>query len=303
MSGYTEAMATTGNGKEIILYILTSVLILYAAVSNKTDPIISRLFLFLSYGLFLFCAFKGGFVRHDGHAIIAGTAIIMATLTINFVLIERTLIIILFMSVATWGYIDKGYINSSSGSIYNNIRITYSNAWDGLRLRLSGTNKLREGFDKRVSTIKKEFPIPALHGTADIYPYDQSYLLASGNTWSPRPIFQSYSAYTASLARLNARHLRSGSAPDNIVFKVAPIDGRLPSLEDGLSWPALINNYSLQKLDNDFVYLQKRGSINKDRLAAEFYRSEHNMGEEVILPETKGPLFSHLLGQGWINFI
>ena len=40
--------------------------------------------------------------------------------------------------------------------------------------------------------------------------------------------------------------------------------------------------------------MQKRGSINKDRLAAEFYRSEHNLCEEVILPETKGPLFAKI---------
>src|SRR5260364_219639 len=64
-------------------------------------------------------------------------------------------------------------------------------------------------------------------------------LLTAGNLWSPRPVIQSHGAYTPKLARLNELHLLSERAPNNIVFKVEPIDGRLASLEDGLSWPIL----------------------------------------------------------------
>lgn len=294
ISGYTEAMGSVGSKSEIAVYLFVSVLILYTATINKLGPISSRLFLFLSYALFLFIAFKGGFVRHDGHACMAGTSLIIAALSMTLISKEISLAIVLLLSTVSGSYINKGYLNTSTGTIYNNIRNTYLSPMDGLRMRLAKINKLKETFDSRVSAIKNEYIIPTLQGTTDIYSYHQSYLLASGNIWAPRPIIQSYSAYTPSLAKLNAQHLLGENSPDNILFRVEPIDGRLPALEDGLSWPALINNYSVTKIDNDLAYLKKNESTNNDNVPVEFYNVGHKLGEEVLLPETKDPLFAEI---------
>jgi hypothetical protein len=81
--------------------------------------------------------------------------------------------------------------------------------------------------------------------TIDLYPFDVAFVLASGGRYQPRPVIQSYSAYTPALAALNAQHLRSDNAPDLIYFRIQTIDGQYPSLADGPSWPELMTRYDL----------------------------------------------------------
>jgi hypothetical protein len=144
-----------------------------------------------------------------------------------------------------------------------------------------------------------------VEGTTDVYSYLQAPLLASGRLWSPRPIFQSYQAYTPELVRLNADHLRGDRAPDNIAFRVEPIDNRLPALDDGLSWPLLMRNYSLTGNVDAFIYLKKKKSPPEDRPATEIYSGEHMLGSDVSVPETNEPVFAEidvqptLLGRLW----
>ena len=44
---------------------------------------------------------------------------------------------------------------------------------------------------------------------------------ANGWRWSPRPVFQSYSAYTPALDQLNASHLASRESADHILMQWA----------------------------------------------------------------------------------
>lgn len=102
--------------------------------------------------------------------------------------------------------------------------------------------------------LKARDDFPRLPGTTDIYSYNQTSLIASEMTWSPRPIFQSYSVFTAKMAEINSNYLLSENKPDNILFKIEPIDNRIPSMEDGMSWPILINHYQPVRLENDFYF-------------------------------------------------
>jgi hypothetical protein len=69
-----------------------------------------------------------------------------------------------------------------------------------------------------------------VHGNADVYPLSQTAVLASGLTCQPRPVFQSYSAYTPKLAEMNAAHrslslLAAGERTPVIYYprKLAPV--------------------------------------------------------------------------------
>jgi hypothetical protein len=90
--------------------------------------------------------------------------------------------------------------------------------------------------------------IPDVSGdqTVDLYSYRQGAILAKGLKYAPRPVFQSYSAYTPWLARVNREHLQSARAADRVFFAIEPIDGRLASMEDGLSWFELMTRYRLK---------------------------------------------------------
>ncbi|MBN2577692.1 MAG: hypothetical protein JXB10_01780 [Pirellulales bacterium] len=81
--------------------------------------------------------------------------------------------------------------------------------------------------------------------TVDLYPFETGLVMAAGCRYRPRPVIQSYKAYTPRLAALNARHLRSNRAADLVYFQVQAIDGQFPPLSDGPSWPELFTRYDL----------------------------------------------------------
>jgi len=99
--------------------------------------------------------------------------------------------------------------------------------------------------------IGKGLPEVLPRQTVDIYSYKQGGLISRNFNFHPRPVFQSYSAYTPWLARKNRDFLRSSDAPERIFFAIDTIDSRLASMEDGLSWAELITRYELR---NAFTY-------------------------------------------------
>lgn len=297
ISGYTDAMSFPGNVWECVLYVLVSALIILVIARTSHGPKSSIWFLCISYALFLFIAFKAGFIRHDPwHNVIAGTSLLAAALLLIFVLGERPSLIPLAAAVLVWVYIGHGTVRTTAEDISVNLRGTFGRGFHGALTRLRKNDGLRKRYDEHIAAISTEFPVPRMSGTTDIYSFNQTWLLASENTWAPRPVTQSYSAYTPELAELNLRHLQGANAPDNIIFRVEPIDGRLPSLEDGLSWPALINGYSLRKLDGQSAYLRRRTteSANLAGVEDDLYSARHELGEEVTLPESSDPLFANI---------
>jgi hypothetical protein len=105
--------------------------------------------------------------------------------------------------------------------------------------------------------LRAKTPLPQLTGATDIYSYDQAIVFAHRYPYQPRPVIQSYAAYTPELAAMNAAHLRSARAARNVIFRIAPIDGRFPALEDGLSWPELLTRYDLRAVTDRFAILEK----------------------------------------------
>jgi hypothetical protein len=107
---------------------------------------------------------------------------------------------------------------------------------------------------------------------------------------------QSYSAYTPLLARINEQHLRGDNAPDNILFKVQTISGRFPSLDDGLSWPALLDNYTINNIDKDFkfAYLRKKPILQKNSNFHAPHDEIHKLGENVVMPTTSALVYAEI---------
>lgn len=289
-SSFTEAMSVGGIPNEIILYLVNSALIFLFIASRKQLPTNARLFILGIFFIFLFLSFKTGFTRHYGHAFIASSSILIAALTLPFLFNSKLTLFLILFSLNTWSYINSHYTHIS---IANNFKSTYTAAWFGLEHRIKSPNSFKQDFELAMNFLQQREPFPSLSGTTDIYSSNQSYLIASPNTWSPRPIFQSYSVFTANFAEKNRRHLLGGNRPDHIIFRIEPIDERIPSLEDGSSWPLLIANYQPIGFKNDFLFLQKKNSIveNPTQLLVS---ERHFIGENVELPKTTHPLFAEI---------
>ncbi len=292
--GFTEAMAVGGNICEVILYLIASAFLLFALSIQKQGTCSSKTFLFCVYFAFLFLSFKAGFVRHDAHAVISGISILIAAILLPFVIKSRMNLPIIAIALFAWLIIDGNYIKTSTESVTNNVISTYSSMWHGIQKRIGNRNWPGLEFDAAVNSLRKQASFPVLQGTTDIYSYNQSYLISSGSYWSPRPIFQSYSAYTPSLAEKNRRHLLGAQAPDNVIFKVETIDKRFPSMDDGASWPIMMLNYRPTRMENDFLFLQKKENIIDIEEQLKLPSEIHAFGESVLLPYSREPVFAQI---------
>jgi hypothetical protein len=293
--GYTEAMAKNGSAWEIFAYLIAAFSLMTAAFFEKASNLQTRLFLLCAIFVFLFASFKAGFVRNDGHAVIGSGSLLIGALLLSLSLRSMQIWLALCVSAVACIYIDWHYVSFSGESIYQNIRSSYSPVWTGVKDRITRSNSLRAAWNNAIAGLKEGAKFPVLQGTTDIYSFDQSYLIASGNLWNPRPVLQSYSAYTPKLAEKNRNHLLGGRAPDNVIFKVEPLDGRLPSLEDGASWPVLLTRYQPTALENGFLFLHRlpftSGQSQLQPLAGD---GIHKFGDVVAVPNVASPVFAEL---------
>jgi hypothetical protein len=156
------------------------------------------------------------------------------------------------------------------------------------------TGYLRSNYEKNLASERKTHPLPPIEGDADLYSYDQTILFAHTLPYQPRPVIQSYSAYTLELAEMNAAHLRTARAASNILFAIQPINDRFPSLDDGRSWPELLTLYDLKGASDDkgtFLLLSRAAAAREFHLTP-LQNTSARFGEPVTLPAaTNGPVW------------
>jgi hypothetical protein len=131
-------------------------------------------------------------------------------------------------------------------------------------------------------------------GTVDLYPYDLALLFASGMHWDGRPIIQSYSVYTPDLIAANADHLLGNEAPQNIFFAVQPIDGRLPALDDALSWPLLLSRYSIVGVHANYLQMVRAAHPAPVRFAGRAVRVAARLNKWTDVPANGGLLWARI---------
>lgn len=294
ISGYTEAMALDGNFFEILIYLLTSFMLLVFIASRTNLTPHKKIFIFILYGIFLFISYKAGFTRHDIHALTSGNTIGIAVLLLPFMLKDRSIIFLMILTGVTFFGITKSNVQRPERALVTQFKTTYLSAWHGIINRIAIPGWPREEYEYHLAALKKAANFPALRGATDIYSFDQSYLIASNLQWSPRPILQSYSAYTPKLAEINRQHLIGATAPENIIFKLEPIDARLPALMDGPSWPVLMKNYHTTVFNQDYLFLEKNAGINSVEDRIPLSNSTQRLGVAVRLPDSYQPIFAQL---------
>jgi hypothetical protein len=81
--------------------------------------------------------------------------------------------------------------------------------------------------------------------TVDVIPTDIALAYGYGLAWDPRPVLQSYSAYTPYLDESDAAHFASQSAPDDVLFADQAIDGLYPVFQEPATFRALLEHYRL----------------------------------------------------------
>jgi hypothetical protein len=258
IGGYDRAVQLSTSPTLPLMYLAAvSAILLPIAVRvwSSKDRWIGLVVLFCAFELFI--AFKHGFVRANGHKSIAfGGSILIVSVMLAAVSHQlgrqtgRILLAAPVLLAMVWAT-DR----------YGRAHTSLSEKARGLATVLSGhaAATYSAQFEYSSDSIRRELPLPIIHGTVDVYGWQQVAALAHGLDYRPRPVFQGYLAHTQSLIDLNLSHLKSAEAAHTLLFDVGSIDDRYPSLDDGALWPEIISRYRHIGTAEDFLLLQRRG--------------------------------------------
>jgi hypothetical protein len=249
-------------------------------------------------GAILFIIFKQGYVRHDRHEITA----VMALLLISWMCLAMA-------RPDNWRSAGLALLLLLGSGLMASSMFSRWFPGEGLRTQMGGTfnryslvapvngvftGYLRDDYENKFARLRRSSSLPPMKGGTDLYSYYQSILFAHDLRYQPRPVIQSYSAYTPELAGLNAAHLRTGHAADNLLFAIQRIDNRFPALDDGLSWPELLTRYDVKgPADAEGTYLLlSRAATPREYHLTPLRDTLVRWGEPVTPPSaTEGPIW------------
>jgi hypothetical protein len=189
--------------------------------------------------LMMFLAYKNGFVRYDlDHARVFFLAI-PVLVSFSFLLFHfgsstvakiACIVVILFTDLHTdIGNKGKGLIMGLTVSPIINY--------------FSGIGEQKENLLPKELTIPLDKIKKVGNASIDIIPVDIAVLQLNKLNYSPRPIIQSYAAYTPKLDSLNANHFYKKERPKYVMMSFSTIDNRYPMWDESLTKMMLRLNY------------------------------------------------------------
>jgi hypothetical protein len=291
IAGYAEGMALDGPWTDIAAYVFGCGVLAWLVWHSRLHGAEAATTILLLGLLFTqFVAFKSGFIRHDEHALIAAGSLALMPLVLAGALGTRGLAAAVCVSLAVLAFISHHHPGYEWPS-FDGGRTRLVMAADGAWTRWTDPGRLDRLYAKHMKAARLGFPLQHVTGPTDIYSSGQMSLLANGLEWSPRPVLQSVNGFTAALAKADLDHLDgTGSnhpAVRNVFFRVENQDNRLPSTEDGPSWPSLLSAFRVTSYDRglDTALLQrKQGPAPSLPGSPPLLDASFGLGEQVALP-------------------
>lgn len=205
-------------------------------------------YLVLGFGT-LFLSFKQGFIRQDyEHIDYFYMMWLMVFGLYSLKSFANTKIfgytVLLFTFVIFCQYMTEIYSLPKLYSTANNIKDSrlcldlLSRSSSAKQLTLMTKTILQKYYRLKTETVRM------LTGhTVDVLPYDIAVTEAYGLQWHPRPVFQSYSAYTEYLDSLDAKYFLSASSPEYILYALGAIDSRYGIFDEPATFRTLLLKY------------------------------------------------------------
>ncbi len=272
IKGYNAVMylnenhAGVENSLSIMFYIMLLLLLFRLFITFKNKDYSRILFLLVSI-VYIFSLQKQSVLRNDVQHLyeyfsFAPLILLcwhpLANKKIEKMILSLTLIIFIFALFIT--------------SKNKNLLATISNRYKGPFVYM---NNIKHYNDNNMLNQKDKRYIPQrvldkiLHNTVDIFPWDDAYLLENNLNYSPRPIPQSYAAFTEDLEQANYNFYAS-KAPEFVIYDYDAIDERYPFNDESLVNMFIGNNYTcvdtFTSNERMRLVLQKKAVINPVQL-------------------------------------
>jgi hypothetical protein len=269
-AGYPQTMAFPCRLEKLLVGVATLACIAVAVFASR--PVrdeetglvttLRRMVVPAWFAAFTFILWKHGFVRADfGHALcFYGTACLvpcalmaLPAATPRLATVRRVAAVIALVTLA--GMCRKQSVLPLLGAQVRTAASTAGHLIDptGYQNAVTGSwarARERMAMPRIVAAVGNE-PL-------DVFGASQTYAIANPLNYTPRPVFQSYTAYTESLSRRNADFYRADRAPAWVLFDLRPIDGRLPALEDSKSLALILHSYRYVDEAEPFLLLRRR---------------------------------------------
>ena len=265
---YSDAMSSGFKIMEIKLAMVSIfAMVLMMLLSCLIKPWQFERFVIASLVLFgIFLVWKAGFVRHDAHSLVFFSFATLVPFFIEYdkgrpiflILTFRALRYLaiftalsgLFMVGSTMNYTASNFIGQWNQRIVNNFT-TLINLPD-----------FKANQDRIVSNLKQQYNLPKIReqvgrATVDIFSWEQGVLFLNGLNWHPRPVFQSYVAFTPSLITINGDFYANEQAPEFVIFKLQTIDGQFPLMNDNEALKILLRDYQPVLSEKGYLLLKR----------------------------------------------
>lgn len=233
-----------------------------------------------------FLAWKHGFTRADGH--VMGFFLYALPVTVAVPALCPPVPRRLWLDMAVvpclaglW-FFDPALLPKLPGEAISRLKVNVTAAFHSPRLPAAWRAELERA---RTTAALPAIQRAVGDATVDVYNYEQGVALLNGLNFSPRPVFQSYSAYTSRLAARNLRHYQSAAAPAFLLWHHSTIDERFPTLDDAPLIAELPRGYREVLTEGDFLLLQRTSPLPAAPLARELlHQQKVALGETIPVP-------------------
>ena len=265
-SGYNDGMSLPTAANVLVTGLLVAALVVaYLVLHVRAST--RRAFALANVALcsaFLFLNWKHGFVRADGHLIGFFICALLPITAFPALLADAPALrwirqaLLLPAGILCLVGIEQalpGNFRGSANQLMDHVwgRVSNISHWSYFRQTLRDqmlVQRKASQLDKVNATVGR--------ATIDIIGHQQAIAIFNKLNYHPRPVFQSYSAYSAPLARRNLDFYASKDAPEYVLLTIETLDGRLPTMDDPLLLNYLLHAY-------DYVLTEKTWQLWRRR--------------------------------------
>ena len=294
-SAYSEEMSYNGPIGQVWLAII-GIAVLFLVLPLAERSIRTLAAGFLPALLYAFFSFKSCMVRQDMHAADLHLRLALAALFL-LVLANRKEFVYLTLCFQVACILISHHFISADWPHTNaviKLRLGLSGNWPTLKAYGNWSKTWadweRHGRDNLLPLRASE-ELQAIIGkkSIEVLPWDVARVYANGWNWSPRPIFQTYAAYTPRLDRINGEHLKSGRGADLALVSWDAIDGRHPFLDTPFSWQTQLDLYQTLTTDSDLLLLSRRPT-SRFQAVEQIGGETTTWDREIRVPQSADPV-------------
>jgi hypothetical protein len=299
--GYAEGMRSDGANPTIVSSLaIAGALALVCILLPWRRPLQARpLLLSLFSLLMLFLQWKHGYVRDDnGHV----------SLFLAFVTILPFILVAFDLKVLNRGSVRFACATAvllsiwSLQSLQRDLLISPNKfgrmAFKQLRQQaeyLMHPDRLQAQLEEVRARVSEQYQLREIKArvgdrSVDLVSCEQGVLFLNKLHWTPRPVFQSYCAFTEQLLCINTKFYQGPRAPHFVLLKLTPIDGHFPALEDCGVLLQLLTNYQPRLREKGYLLLEHcpQEPEPESERAVRCDRRLVRLGEEVQVSSAAG---------------